>query len=81
MGRSSKILIDNMDYYVIPGTDNKYYINIEGEIYGVYKDKILKPNTHSNSIRISIDKKQRRIKIKDALIEALFNYIEDHDVR
>ena len=72
---NNKLLIDNMDYYRIPGTD--YYINIDGEIYSAFKHKILTNNKGSNSIRLTIKGKQRRIKIKDALIEALFDYIEN----
>lgn len=81
MIKHNRILIDNMDYFIIPGTKGKYFINIDGEIYGAYKDKILKPNSHSNSIRITIDKRQKRINVKDALIEALFNYIEVSDIK
>lgn len=68
-----KIVIGNMEYFKYPGTE--YYINIDGDIYSGYKHKILTNNNGSNSIRITIKGKQRRIKIKDALIDALFDYI------
>lgn len=68
-----KIVIGNMEYFKYPGTE--YYINIDGDIYSMYKHKILTNNNGSNSIRITIKGKQRRIKIKDALIDALFDYI------
>lgn len=68
-----KILIGNMEYFKYP--DTEYYINIEGDIYSGYKHKILTNNKGSNSIRITIKGKQRRIRINDALIEALFDYI------
>ena len=67
-----KILIGNMEYFKYPGTE--YYINIDGNVYSGYKHKIL-TNNNGNSIRITIKGKQRRIRISDALIEALFDYI------
>lgn len=67
-----KILIGNMEYFKYPGTE--YYINIDGNVYSGYKHKIL-TNNNGNSIRITIKGKQRRIRINDALIEALFDYI------
>lgn len=67
-----KILIGNMEYFKYPGTE--YYINIDGNVYSGYKHKIL-TNNNRNSIRITIKGKQRRIRISDALIEALFDYI------
>ncbi len=67
-----KILIGNMEYFKYPGTE--YYINIDGNVYSGYKHKIL-TNNNGNSIRITIKGKQRRIRISDVLIEALFDYI------
>ena len=70
-----KIVIGNMEYFKYPGTE--YYINIDGDIYSMYKHKILTNNKNSNSIRLTINNKQKRLKVKDILIEALFNYIEE----
>lgn len=72
----NKIVIGNMDYYLIPGTNFMYYINIDGDIYSRYKHKVLKNNRDTNSIRLTVNNKQKRYKIKDVLIEALFEYIQ-----
>ena len=74
-----KVVIGNMEYFKYPGTE--YYINIDGDIYSGYKHKILTNNNGSNSIRLTIEKKQKRHKINELLIEALFDYISELEDR
>lgn len=73
----NKIVLGNMDYYLLPGTNNMYYINVDGDVYSMHKHKVLTNSKNTNSIRLTINGKQKRFKVKDAIIEALFNYIEE----
>lgn len=67
------IIIDGSIYYAIPGTDNKYYISMERDIYSI------KRHTHAtkegNTIRLAINGSYKRHNCDKLLIEALSAYI------
>lgn len=69
------ITVDSTTHYMIPGTDDKYYISIRGDIYSTQKHRYLAKE--GNTVKLSINGSYKRYDCDKLLIEALLAHIED----
>ena len=67
--------INNIDHYLIPGTDKTYYISLDGDVYNIKKQRYI--TRTGNMIRLNRDGSCRKHSCKDLLIEALLAHIDD----
>ena len=67
------ITVDSTTHYLIPGTDDKYYISITGDVYNVQKHRYLVKE--GNTIKLSINGSYKRYDCDKLLIEALLAHI------
>ena len=70
-----KQTINNIDHYLIPGTDKTYYINLDGNVYNIKKQKYL--SRTGNIVSLNRDGSYRKHSCKDLLIDALAAHIND----
>lgn len=70
-----KRVISDTDHYLIPGTDKTYYINLDGDVYNIKKQRYI--SRTGNMISLNKDGIYRKYSCKDLLIDALSAHIED----
>lgn len=69
------IVIDSTTHYLIPGTDDKYYISTTGDVYSVTKHRYI--TKEGNTVKLAINGSYKRYSCDKLLIEALLTHIED----
>lgn len=67
------IVIDGAIFYPIPGTEDKYYISMERDIYSINRHRYAAKE--GNTVRLSINGSYKRYNCDKLLIDALFAYI------
>ena len=59
--------INEITHYVIPGTNNKYYINDDGDVYSIRKKDYL--SKKHNTVKLTIYGEQKRISVNTLLLD------------
>ena len=70
-----KKVINDVDHYLVPGTDKTYYINLDGDVYNIKKQRYI--SRTGNMISLNRDGSYKKYSCKDLLIDALLAHIDD----
>lgn len=70
-----KKTINNIDHYLIPGTDKTYYISLDGNVYNIKKQRYI--SRTGNMVSLNRDGLYKKYSCKDLLIDALAAHIND----
>lgn len=68
------ITVDNAVHYMIPGTEDKYYISTTGDVYSAKNQVYIAKE--GNTVRLTIDGNRARYNCDKLLVEALLAHIE-----